>query len=739
MDEFLQQFMVEARELVEQATEDLLALERSPMDKERLDSAFRAFHTLKGGAAIVEFGAMEEAMHTAENGLSDARSGERPVTPSLIGDYLLCLDQVSRWMEVIESTGELPADPGPAAAALTARFSRAAQKPDPAGSAARGTGSEWLAGLKAKFADKAPLARSAIRYQPEADSFFKDQDPLALIAALPGLLALDAGPVAQWPALEDLDPFACHLAIAALSSATPEEVADALGDERRLCTIERVQRTDAPTAGEPLLQPAHALLEAQLALLGESAERGAAGRMASAGTVAANVFRHLSRLPQADRIASATAASLAARDAEPLRQAIRDELGRLALPASERAPAIPVGTGSQPTSQATQTLRVDAERIDALVKLTGELLVVKNAIGHSVKLAEDERSPLGSALKNRHAELERLVLELQRAVLGIRVLPLRVAFQRFPRLVREMSSALGKPVTLTIEGENTEADKTIVEVLVEPLLHVLRNAMDHGIESPGDRAGSGKPPGAKIRLRAAREGEHVLIEVSDDGRGIDMARVRSIAKQRGLVTEEALATMEDAQVTELVFEPGFSTAATVTGLSGRGVGMDAVRTAVRRLGGQVTLKSEPGRGTTVVFALPFSVMMTQVMTVEAAGQVYGIPLDAITETVRVPRTRIQPVGTGHVIVLRNITVPLLELAQVVGAKRDSPPSKEATIVVVRVEGHSGALEVDKIGERMQVLLKPLEGLLAGMRGIAGSALLGDGSVLPVLDLAELLR
>jgi two-component system chemotaxis sensor kinase CheA len=384
-------------------------------------------------------------------------------------------------------------------------------------------------------------------------------------------------------------------------------------------------------------------------------------------------------------------------------------------------------------------LRVDAARIDALVRLTGELGVAKNAIGHLVTLASRESSSLAAALKSRHTSLERLVGELQRSVLGLRVLPLRVAFRRFPRMIREMSAELGKPATLVIEGDDTEADKAIVEMLVEPLLHVLRNAMDHGVENPARRVATGKPPVATILLRAAREGEHVLVEITDDGGGIDVARVREVALERNVVAPDLLPTLSDADVLELIFSPGFSTAATVTGVSGRGVGMDAVRTAVQRLGGKVHVGSTPGQGTTVRFTLPFSVMMAQVMTVQAGGQVFGIPLDAVVETIRLPRDSVFAVGAGHAIVLRDRTVPLVDLAAVLGNTSATQPNESARIVVLDMNGEVGALQVEKIGERMEIMLEPLGGLLADLPGVAGSTLLGDGSVLLVLDLAELLQ
>jgi two-component system, chemotaxis family, sensor kinase CheA len=320
----------------------------------------------------------------------------------------------------------------------------------------------------------------------------------------------------------------------------------------------------------------------------------------------------------------------------------------------------------------------------------------------------------------------------------MRVLPLRVAFQRFPRLIRELSAELGKPATLVIEGEDTEADKTIVEILVEPLVHVLRNAMDHGIEDAPRRAAAGKSSSATIRLRAFREGEHVLVEVTDDGSGIDVARVRQVAAERNVVPAEELASLSDAQLIDLIFAPGFSTATTVTQTSGRGIGLDAVRKAVSRLGGLVGVRSTAGKGTTVRFTLPFSVLVTQVMTVEAAGQTFGIPLDTVVETIRVPKSSIFPVGAAHAIVLRNRTIPLVRLAQVLG-QRSADSDEAGPIVIAKIDGDLGALQVERIGERMDIMLKPMDGILSGVPGIAGSTLLGDGSVLLVLDLTELLQ
>jgi two-component system chemotaxis sensor kinase CheA len=575
----------------------------------------------------------------------------------------------------------------------------------------------------------APRARAAIRYRPDAESFFRHDDPLARVAALPGLLAVEVEPRAPWPPLEELDPFTCNLTIKVLLSCSPEEARAALGGAIGSCEVEDTRTRSAATEG-PATAQAHELLAAQLELLGDSDGGSTATHIASAGLVAANVLRHLGRHADAERIAAITTESAARGAPAELRRALAALLEPRAAPA---APAEP------PKTHREQTLRVAAPRVDTLVRLTGELTVAKNAIGHTLKLAENEGNALAPALRERHEALDRLVGEIQRSVLTLRVLPLRAAFQRFPRLVREMAADLGKPTTLVMEGEHTEADKAIVELIGEPLVHVLRNAMDHGIEDEAARAAAGKPPVATIRLRALREGDHVLIEVTDDGRGIDVARVREVALERHVVPADALASMNDAEVLGLVFEPGFSTANVVTGLSGRGVGLDAVRTAVKRLGGQVAVGRSGPDGTTVRLTLPFSVMMTEVMTVDAGGQSFGIPLESVVETLRIPRSELLPVGAAHAIVLRDRTVPLVDLALSLGAPAAIPADDSALLVIVEANGDLGALKVEKIGERLAVMLKPPEGILAALPGIAGYTLVGDGSVLLVLDLEEVLQ
>jgi two-component system, chemotaxis family, sensor kinase CheA len=736
MNEFIEQFILESRELIEQASAALAALEKSPQNAEQVDATFRAIHTLKGGAAIVEFFAMERAVHVAEDALSAVRSGQRVLTPALIAHCYACLDLVSRWLDAMEQSGEVPVDADPQAdhfiASIGAPDDRSIQSDRKTTDRNRRDG-DSLASLPDRDARFRSRAKTTVRYVPHPDSFLRGEDPLELIAALPGLLSLELERLEQAP-LSDFDPFRCSLAMTALSSASVHVVSGHFHGHADQCEI-RTLDTLTSAVGASLTENARRLLEAQIALLDERESATFIGRSASAGAVVANVLRSLDQPSNADLILRATEQSLAERTTQILRDAIAK-----ALTSASDAPLAAATIPAQgPVENVARTLRVNAERVDALVRLTGELTVVKNAIGHVLKLAEADANTMASALKRPHTDLDHLIGELQRAVLGIRVLPLRTVLQRLPRLVREISSSLDKPVKLLIEGDETEADKAIVEMLFEPLLHIVRNAMDHGIESPTVRRERNKPAVATVRLHASRQGGHVLIEVDDDGGGVDVERVRTVAKERGVVSADACDAMNDEQIVELVFAPGFSTASQITGLSGRGVGMDAVRTAAERVGGTVSIVSRPGLGTSVKLVLPFSVMLTRVMTVEAAGQLFGIPLDAVIETMSVPAQSLAGIGAARAIVRRNRTLPVFELANLMQVRGPVRETEEVTIVVAAVAGQLGGLQVDRVGERMEIMLKPLDGLLTGLSGIAGTTILGDGRVLLVLDLAEVLQ
>lgn len=743
MNEFIEQFLIEARELVEQGTADLLAAEERPRDAAAIDGAFRAFHTLKGSAGIIDFAAMARALHAAEDALSQVRAGAVPITGALIGQCLTCLDQVVHWLDAIEATGEPPAGAERDADAMIALFGAAEATAPPAATGPAALDA-WLATLPA--AEPANGARCAFAYTPAEDAFFRGEDPLATVQALPGLLALDLvlDGVPTDPA--EIDPFHCRLTLLVLCSEPRSGLEAAFAGLSGTVDWRDLAPPAAPGAGTP--DAADQLIAAQIALLRGPEDDGSAGRRASALRAALQVLRASGRDVEAaalERLAEAGAAP----------QSLADALGEM-LGEARAAPS-PPAPGTEPViaDVGARSLRVDVERIDALVRLTGEFTVLKTQAAHHARLAaqlaggeakerattelaatERAATELATQLKSHHETLERLVGALQHAVLGIRVLPLRHVFQRLPRLVRDMSDALGKPIRLVIEGEETQADKAIVEALFEPLQHILRNAADHGIEPAGARAAAGKPETGIVAVRARRIEDRLIIEVEDDGAGIDTARLRARAGERGLASPAVLAAMSEEEALDLIFAPGFSTRDAVTGYSGRGVGMDAMRVALARLGGRVRVHSRPGEGTRLALSLPVSVMKTDVLSVESGGQVLGIPLEAVVETARLPRSAISRIGAARVFVWRERTLPLIDLAQAIGLAPAPGGGGDARVVITRLNGELGGLEVERLGARMEVMLRPLEGLLAGLP-CHGTTLLGDGRVLIVLDLEAL--
>jgi len=334
-----------------------------------------------------------------------------------------------------------------------------------------------------------------------------------------------------------------------------------------------------------------------------------------------------------------------------------------------------------------------------------------------------------------------VVEEMQDAIMQVRMTPVSFVFQRFPRLVRDIARRLGKEVELVLEGEATEADKNVIEALADPLVHIVRNALDHGLEAPEARVAAGKPACGRLVIGARQEADRVVIEVADDGRGIDPVAIRHKAFARGLIDEATLERLSDQEAVELVFLPGFSTAEQVSDLSGRGVGMDAVRDAIDKLNGSVHLSSTPGQGTRLQLSLPLSMAVTNVMIVESGGVQYGVPMEMVTETVRIPANAVHGIKQHRTAVLRGRIVPLRSLNELLALDRPQVHNEqdEMATLVLRLHGQYVGLVIDDFREVVEVILKPMAGILGGLTTYAGSALLGDGSVLMVINPKELLQ
>ncbi len=390
----------------------------------------------------------------------------------------------------------------------------------------------------------------------------------------------------------------------------------------------------------------------------------------------------------------------------------------------------------------SKVLKVDQTKIDRLMNLIGEMVVAKNALPYLAGRAESVYGvrDLSREIKMQYAVINRIAEEMQDSIMQVRMMPVSFIFQRFPRLVRDISHRLGKEVNLVLEGQDTEADKMIIEALGDPLVHIVRNSLDHGIEQPEVRLSSGKPSQGKLTIRASQESDRVIITIKDDGKGIDPEAIKRKAYEKGLLDEERLERITDQEAIQLVFAPGFSTAAEVSDLSGRGVGMDVVRTAVEKVNGTILLESRKNEGTCLRLSLPLSMAVTNVMIIESDRRIFGVPMDTVVETVRVRQSEVRSVKNAQTMLLRGRIIPLKGMNSLLGLS--SPPKvndddEYAVLVVSHGEEPVGVI-VDDFRESIDIILKPMAGVLTGLTAYSGSALLGDGSVLMVLNFKELL-
>ena len=652
MDELFEQFMIEGRELISTATDDLAALEQNPAAPGRVDSAFRAVHTLKGSVAIFDLKPMGVALHAAEELLDSVRSGTAAATPAIANALLGCLDQCDRWMDAVEEGAGLPIEASRDAVRLATGLlaltgsAQGNDKPDAA------VQREWLAALlerqpsRVEDARKAGTELTAIRYGPRADCFFAGDDPMAFVASVPDLVALEISAVEPWPELEAMDPYSCNLLIEMVTSASAIDVGE--------------------------------------------------------------LFRF-----------------------------VPDQVEILAVP-KQSGPATdtfvsPIG------AEAQRTIRVDAAQIDRLLALVGELVVAKNGLAHLAARVESgtDAKAVAADIRSVQATTDRLIGDMHQAVMNVRMVPLERVFRRLMRMVRELAERLDRDVAFKVTGEGTRVDKAVADILFEPLLHIVRNALDHGIKPPATRRSAGKQPKGRLSLSARTLGDQILIEVTDDGAGIDPDKVRKVAADRAVLAPDQLQALDDVAAMQLIFAPGFSTAASVTDVSGRGVGMDAVKASVEQLGGRVSVSSKLGSGTVVSLRLPATAALTTILAVNVGTSRFAVPLEVISETVRVPAQSIKAVGLGRAFVLRDQTLPVIHLATLLGIAADGH-AEDLKILVIDAGQDRIGIAVDDFSERLNVMVRPMTGLLANMPGVSGSTLMGDGSVLLILNLAELI-
>jgi len=763
--ELLDQFVAEARECLEKIGTRLLDVERRPDDRELLNDLFRQVHTLKGNCGLFDFKDLERVVHAGEDLLDQVRHGRLAHSGEIADALLDAMDLASELVDAIARTGQLPADTQDRSQAL-AQSLRAllpdAATPAPATrpqagvqASAPASAPAWVQRLPADWSQP---GRVLVRYAPEPGCFFKGEDPWGLALQAPGLVGLRLATQRAWPAADAFDCYDCNLVCELVCDAPQAYVEDhfrCVPDQIALHAVAAAGAGPATPAADDraravLRQRIAQIWREQLTLLGRhpvaagsvSAARRSLGHLLACwGDEPADAAAQaLAQLPDGAGPLAAWAAT--ALPLTPDTDAHDGTAPAARVPAPERRLGGGLALVDDPHAPGARVLKVGQDKVDRLMDLIGEMVVAKNALPYLAQRAEDHfgQRELAREIKAQYAVINRIAEDMQHAIMQVRMLPVGTVFQRFGRLVRDLSKKLGKEVQLVIEGEDTEADKNVIESLADPLIHILRNSLDHGLEAPAVRLAAGKPACGTLRVAARQEGDRVLLDISDDGAGVDTDRVRAKAVERGLIPAERAHQLSEQEAVQLIFLPGFSTAEQVSDLSGRGVGMDVVRSAVERINGTVTLDSERGQGTRLRLTLPLSMAVTNVMMIESAGRRFGIPMDLIVETVRVPADDIHHFKRAMTVVLRGRIVPLRALNELL-ALEDAPrvnEDGEHAVLVVRHGNDNVGLLVDHFEGTSDIILKPLEGVIAGITGFAGTALMGDGSVLMVLNPKELL-
>ena len=700
-----QTFFQECEEQLAELETGLLAIESEEHDSDTINAVFRAVHSIKGGAGAFGLEELVRFAHTFETTLDLVRSGQIQPDSGLLKLMLRSSDiladlvrysrdggemdesRVSQINEELTRAANLDSAPSASAAPVAASF-------EPSAAFDVGGNDDDFVPITISFDDilgggEEPGGQDevyVVNFRPKPELYAKANDAIKLLREIRALGNADvACDISEVPLLTELDPEGAYLSwtIRLGGDVTEAQVREVFEFVEFDC--------DVSVTAEPKADPDFQFLPAP--------------------------------------VAEATQPALALPEVGPL---IPDAvLAKIAQVNAEPAKAASTAANqAQPAQQAQTTIRVDLDRVDRLIDLVGELVINQSMLSQRVTEAGIARlSEVAVGLD----DLEQLTREIQDSVMAIRAQPVRPIFQRMSRVVREVADMVGKSVRLVTEGENCEVDKTVIERLADPLTHMIRNAVDHGLEKPEDRVKAGKPEQGVVRMTAAHRSGRVIIEVSDDGAGINRAKVKEIAIKRGVI--EPGVPLSDSEIDDLIFAPGFSTASTVSDVSGRGVGMDVVKRSIQALGGRISISSKPGQGTTFTLSLPLTLAVLDGMVVTVAGQTLVVPLTAIVETLQPKGPEVHGLGErAKVIAIRGSFIPLIDVGYKLGYRHDEADPLNSVAIMVESENRAqSALMVDGIIGQQQVVIKSLETNYGQVFGVAAATILGDGRVAVILD------
>jgi two-component system chemotaxis sensor kinase CheA len=695
-DRFREAFREEASELLGELESALLELEEKPEAKELVDRVFRAMHTIKGSGAMFGFDVVSSFTHEVETVFDKVRKGEIGVTKDLI-DLTLEARDLIRGM--LEPSGSEAVDEG-IRENLLARF-RAflSQAGSHAGTRVQAEGGPMPASSAAEPAakDKAGLATYRVRFKPAPDIFLHGTNPVLLLGELRRLG--DCRVLAHMdaiPALNDIDPERCTLYWDII-----------LTTNRGINAIKDVfifVEDDSTISIDVLSETAALGAEADLKKIGEIlVERGDITAVELQAALAAK--KRVGEVLVEKGLVSKDEVRSALAEQQVLKE-VREK---------------------QRQEESSLSIRVRSDKLDSLMDLVGELVTLQARL---TQTALDQKDPELTLIAE---QAERLIGDLRDTAMSLRMLPIATSFARFRRVVRDLSAEMGKEVDLVTDGGETELDKTVIERLNDPLVHLIRNSVDHGVEVPADREKAGKPRRGTVRLSASHSGSHVLIQVMDDGGGLDREAIRAKAVERGLIAAEA--ELADREVFDLIFLPGFSTAKRITAVSGRGVGMDVVKRSIDSLGGLVEINSVRGAGTSITLKIPLTLAIIEGLLVLLGGAYYVLPLKAVeecVELVRAEREESEEKRGRKMANVRGQIVPYIRLREWFGVEGESPDIEQ--IVISRADGKRIGFVVDSVIGQHQTVIKSLGKLYKNYQGISGATILGDGTVALIIDI-----
>ena len=655
MQEILEDFLVEAFELIEQIDHDLVELESNPEDLELLNSIFRVAHTVKGSSSFLNFDVLTKLTHKMEDVLNKARHGELKITPDIMDVVLESVDKMKTLLNCIRDNGN---------------------------DTAIGMDIEPICAKLAAVAEGGAVQNSVSPtpdLPPEPQTAAPEQTATALGQAAPAQTAPQAAPAAQ-------------------ASATPQ--------------------SQAPQG--PRIDPLSQEPEIDVNQLSD-----------------AEVEAEIERLLKLRKAEDTARRAEKAKNPPPPKPAAAPKPAT-PPPATKKVPA--AGAASNPAAM-EQTIRVEVKRLDQLMNLSGELVLSKNrllTIYDELQERYDGEQFLDK-LNQVANSLSIITTDIQLAVMKTRMQPVAKVFSKFPRVVRDLSRELGKQIELELSGEETELDKSIIEEIGDPIMHMIRNSCDHGVEDPATRLSLGKPERGVVQLKAYNEGNHIIIEIADDGKGLDADMLRQKCIEKNLITEKEADQMSDKEAFALIFKPGFSTAQKVTSVSGRGVGMDVVKTNIEKLNGIIEIDSEVGKGSVFRLKIPLTLAIMQSLLVGAQEEYYAIPLASVMETVRVPIDSIYTIEGKNVLRLRDEVISLVRLADVFNVKQVFESDTQAYVVIIGVAEAKLGVIIDTLVGQEEIVIKSMGDYLQNIPGIAGATIRGDGRVTLIVDVSSMMN